>query len=81
MKFSAVLYRDIYRIVASVSWYVSYRDFAGDTQPYAINDAYHGFKHGTLRNAMVLCKKQTNKKNSVLSWYLHVSSNKIKQTC
>ncbi len=23
------------RIVASVSWYVSYRDFAGDTHPYA----------------------------------------------
>ncbi len=48
MKFSAVpyrglcivihivswpLYRDTYRIVASVSWYVSYRDFAGDTHP------------------------------------------------
>ncbi len=36
MKFSAVPYRDTYRIVASVSWYVSYRDFAGDTKPYPI---------------------------------------------
>ncbi len=34
MKFSAVQYRDTYRIVASVSWYVSYHDFAGDTQHY-----------------------------------------------
>ncbi len=32
MKFSAVPYHATYRIVASVSWYVSYHDFAGDTQ-------------------------------------------------
>ncbi len=38
MKFSAVPYRDMYRIVASESWYVSYRDFAGDTQHYFAQD-------------------------------------------
>ncbi len=29
----SVPYRDTYRTVASVLWYVSYCDFAGDTQP------------------------------------------------
>ncbi len=34
VKFSAVPYCDMYSIVASVSWCVSHRDFAGDTQHY-----------------------------------------------
>ena len=45
------MYRDTYRIVTHVSWYVSYRHLGGNTQPY-LKLFYTSVSYGHLQQAI-----------------------------